>query len=101
MAAILLLTVLGVDWDQCMDDYLMTNEFMAETIEQTMMEIMEETDDPLVLEGCRRLMGVNVEFLEKAINYMINEFGSVDGYLTDALNLTENKRDKLLKIYTK
>jgi|GEM_PF-2136129 len=58
MAAILLLTALGVVWNQCIDDYLLTNEFLAETIEQTMMEIMEETDDPLVLEGCRRLMAL-------------------------------------------
>lgn len=100
MAAALFLKVIGVDWDTCLKDYLLTNVFFAKEIETTLNEIKENTEDPEVLESVRLAISADLRFLDSALKYINNEYGSLDNYISDALLLTEDKIKKLRALYT-
>jgi len=100
MAAIFLLKALGVDWDKCLEDYMMTNEFFEENIRSSLNEVKKETNDPEVLEGIRLIMSVDLRYLDQALELIMNEYGSIDNYLLEVLHLTGEKIERLRTIYT-
>ncbi|MBC7302197.1 MAG: tyrosine-protein phosphatase [Nocardia sp.] len=85
-AAYLLQSLVGVDSDTIMDDYLLTNEYSAASIEATIAHIAE-TRGPAAAEIIRPMIGVERGYLEAGIAQLTTDYGTVDKYLRDGLGL--------------
>jgi len=100
VVAALILSALGVSWDKCLEDYLLSKKFFTGINEAKMCEVMKQTDNAEVIEGIRFMMDVNIIYMEKMHDFINNEYGSLDAYLSDVLLLTTDKITRLREIYT-
>ncbi|GAB2459415.1 tyrosine-protein phosphatase [Xylanimonas ulmi] len=91
MAAVILLVALGVDEHTIYEDYLETNEHLAEHVERIVGEIADPTEAAVM----RSFWVAKRSYLDAAFDEMRARFGSVDGYLRTALGLDDAKREAL------
>ena len=102
LAAVLLMTALGVDREVCMEDFLLTNEFNKDKIAQTRMFLnlaLKPEDKHLLNDMLVVLDGVNERFMEKAIDFMDNKYGSVMDYINNELHITDSEIEELKEKY--
>ncbi len=85
-ATYLLQSIVGVDSDTIMGDYLLTNEYSAASIEATVAHIAA-TRGPEAAAVIRPLLGVDRSYLEAGIAQLTTDYGTVDKYLRDGLGL--------------
>jgi protein-tyrosine phosphatase len=83
----LLLTIAGVDAQTIMDDYLLTNEYTAESMAKT-LAYLRQTQGDAVAENFGPLVGVEASYLQAGIDQLTADFGTVDNYLTTGLGLS-------------
>lgn len=77
LAAALILYALGVDEERIMKDYLLSNEFLEDKYAESIAQ------HP----NLKALFMVKPEFLEAAFNGIKQNYGSVNNFLTDVLNV--------------
>ena len=102
VAAMLILSALGVGEETILRDYMLTNEFNAQRIAADRRMVAESgvspEDSDLYLSAMNQ---VNAGFMTNALDWLKAEYGSVEGYLTAELNLNAEKlallRDKFLE----
>jgi protein-tyrosine phosphatase len=89
-ATALLLTAIGVAWDQVMQDYLATNEIW-------------KGDERLAAElpqaAAQELLRVSPSYLESGFAALQREYGSIDRYLERVLGLAPKRRDRLIALF--
>jgi protein-tyrosine phosphatase len=89
-AAMLILPALGVDEETIIQDFALTNVYNATLIESEREMLMD-----MGLEGDELRMfmfaldEVNPQMMTNALDWAKQEYGSVLGYITDALNVTD------------
>lgn len=89
-AAMLILSALGVDEDTILADYMLTNEFNAEIIEQERQQLLNAGIKEDELDGMMIAMDqVFPQTMTNALDWLKQEYGSVTGYLTEELGLTD------------
>ncbi len=89
-AAMLILSALGVDENTIMDDFMLTNTFNAKLIEteHRMLEDMGYSGQEL--DNLMKAMDeVEGQYMLNALEWMKVNYGSVIGYLTQELGVTE------------
>ncbi len=96
VAAMLILSALGVDEETMLEDYMLTNEFNAESItgeRQLLAEhgIPEEKIDTYLM----AMDQVNSETMTNALDWLKENYGSVNGYLEQELGVGETQRTAL------
>ncbi|WP_417285229.1 tyrosine-protein phosphatase [Comamonas sp.] len=89
-AALLLLTALGVDEQQIMEDYLLTNQLFKRPA--SMYGNMSEE----VLDALWR---VQPSYLMASVDVVRAQSGSVDRYLTEVLGVDRAARERLAQLY--
>ena len=102
MAAMLILSALGVDENTIIKDFMLTNTYNAKLIASEKKELM---DAGYTGEELETLMSardqVNKQYLINAFDWMRKEYGSVEGYIKQALGITEEQiqtlKDKFLE----
>lgn len=99
LAAALLLTALGVDKETIIADYMLTNDYVTDHVEECVQAAAKETDDPQMLEQVRIMNGVDRAFMEAAFATMEAQYGSAEGYLKQAVGLTEDEIATLREKY--
>ena len=102
MAAVLLLYALGADEDTIKQDYLLTNDSYKDLIAESEARAAElELTEDETKEYVGTSAAVYEDFLNVAIDSVKTEYGSVQGYLTDGLGLSDDDinalRDKFLE----
>ena len=100
--AMLILFALGVDEETVMADFLLTNEYNAALIAEERAYLIENGVGEDELETFMKTMDqVFPEFMENAIQWMTETYGSPLGYITQELGVTEMEmqalRDKFLE----
>jgi len=90
-AAASFLTMLGVPEDVVFDDYLLSNDNLAAGNQAT-LERTKAIIDPALLEP---VIGVRAEYLQASFDAVEAEYGSIDGYLTEGLGLSQATLDAL------
>lgn len=102
VAAALILTALGVPRETVTEDYLLSNRYY-----KPKPPTGDAQDDPtarlfarLPPEVTAVFMGVEAEFLDAAFAGMVEEYGSVEGYLERAIGLDAAARETLRQRYT-
>ena len=88
--AMLILFALGVDEETVMADFLLTNEYNAALIAEERAYLTENGIGEDELDAYMRTMDqVYPEFMENAIQWMTETYGSPLGYITQELGVTE------------
>ena len=97
VGAMLILSALGVDEQTILADFLLTNTFNADRIEAKKQELAEKgvTEDERYERFLNSMYTVKGERLVIAMDWMKENYGSVIGYITDALGLSEAELDEL------
>lgn len=99
LAAMLILTVLGVDEDTIIADYMLTNEFNREHIAQTQALILRSDCDDRLAENIALFGGVHERYMTIALDHLKTKYGSVMGYIKNALLLTDEDIEALQSKY--
>ena len=89
-AAMLLLTALGVDEEQIMEDYLLTNQYFRRPT-QMYGTLSEEALDAL--------WRVQPSYLMASVDAVRAQHASVDSYLTQVLGMGNAERERLAALY--
>jgi protein-tyrosine phosphatase len=100
-AAMLILSVLGVDEDTILADYMLTNEFNADLIAGERQKLIDSGVKEDELDSIMIAMDqVYPQMMTNALDWMKDTYGSVKGYVTQELGVTEDQivqlQDKFL-----
>ncbi|MDR1224017.1 MAG: tyrosine-protein phosphatase [Tannerella sp.] len=87
-AAAMLLSALDVDWDTVMTDYLLTNRYLKPPAPAP--QLPEQA-----IPGLRQMWGVQPSYLNAAKEEIMKHYGSIDNYLSQALNIGKAEKDRL------
>ena len=100
-ASVIVEELLGVDRALIREDYLRTNEYLAEEIESLTEMLMRmygkrdaETDAAL-----RAMFCADLSYLDALYREIDTRYGSFDGFLSDGLGVTKEDRDTLRARY--
>lgn len=88
-ASALLLSILGVDRETVLDDFELTNEFLADRISYMQGEAKKLTDKQDEIDGVGKLTGVDRSFMEKALAELDEKYGSPTEYVKQELGLSD------------
>ena len=91
-ATFLIYTILGIERNIILDDYLKTNEFIADSIEKVKFEVaksMKISDNEV--DKIMPLLKVDIDYINSAINEANKIYGSIFTFINDKLNLKQNK----------
>ena len=95
-AAMLILFALGADEETVMEDFLLTNEYNADLIEEDKRMLREEgiaeEDMDIYLS---QMDQVDPECMKNAISWMTDNYGSPLGYITQESGVTEEELNEL------
>jgi protein-tyrosine phosphatase len=99
IASMLVLFALGVPPETIMEDYLATNLFARQKMKRIARDLekvhlADKSDEALLALIC-----AHKEYIDAAMDALEKEYGSLDAYLTEALDLTPAKRKLLADLY--
>lgn len=89
--AAVVLSLLGVPRETVMDDYLVSNDYLASDNVAT-LDAAGALIDPALLEP---VLGVAPEYLESSFEAVEDEYGSIEAYATEGLGLDDATLDAL------
>ncbi len=95
IAAILLLSALGVSHEDCIAEYRLTNEFMQPVYDA----YCEKESVPWKREMMRIISFVYEDWLAEYFRCLDENYGGMARYLRDVLNLNDTKLEKLKSFY--
>jgi protein-tyrosine phosphatase len=95
-AAAALLLLLGVDEDDVYADYLLTNRLLRPALLPVVDRFVAAGGDGDMITP---FIGVEVEYLDVAVDEMRHRFGSIDGYFSKGLRLDAKTIDELRAVY--
>lgn len=100
--AAILLSALGVPWDEVRKDYLLSNECRREEVDRRIGELRDlEAENKGLAPG--EVDTTNIEafyvleggYIDASLETIREDYGSVDGYLDDGLGLSEDEIESL------
>ncbi len=101
LASMLLLSLLGVEESIIMEDYMLTNEYNASRIEGTKKYLRARgCEEDFVEKAAFVFDAVDRHFMENAIAFLKEKYGSVLGYIRAELNISEEEIAILKEKYT-
>jgi protein-tyrosine phosphatase len=95
-AAAALLLLLGVDEDDVYADYLLTNRLLRPALLPVVDRFVAAGGDGDLITP---LIGVEVEYLDVAVEEMRHRFGSIDAYFSKGLRIDAKTIDHLRAVY--
>ena len=98
-ATMILLTLLGVDEETILEDFDLTNVFLADTINAEVEQASQYTEDEDVLNVVRIMAGVSKDFMAKAFDYAEEQSGSMLEYIKQRYNVTDEEIARLRELY--
>lgn len=96
LAAMLILSVLGVDEDTIMADFMLTNTFNAELIERERQMLIQQGYEGEELDRYMKVMDeVDPQYMINVLEWIKENYSSVTGYITKELGITQEQLDIL------
>lgn len=100
LAAMMLLSLFGVDEDTIMKDYLLTNKYNDKSIQAVKKLIKNKGyDDAFSDKAALVFKAVRKEWMINALKHLNKEYGSVTGYIRNALMIPQADIDKIKEKY--
>ena len=94
-AAAITLIALGVSKEDVIKDYMKTNQFTKKRIEEIIKQIELMTLYQTDAEILRPLLGVEREYIETAFHTAEEEYGSLENFIKNGLNMSDEDIKKL------
>ena len=98
-AAALVLSILGVPRDIIIKDYLATNSYTKESIDEKLMKIKLYSFFQANTENLRKVMGAEERYIQAAFDAIDHEWGSMEAFYENGLELSQIEIDKLRSFY--
>ena len=98
-AAAITLIALGVSKENVIQDYMKTNQFTQERIEEIIDQIELMSLYQADAEILRPLLGVEREYIETAFKTAEEKFGSLENFIREGLNISDKDIKKLRNKY--
>jgi len=98
-AAALVLSILGVPRDVIIKDYLATNSYTKESIDEKLMKIKLYSFFQANTENLRKVMGAEERYIQAAFDAIDHEWGSIEAFYENGLELSQIEIDKLRSFY--
>jgi protein-tyrosine phosphatase len=95
-AAATLLMLLGVSDDDVMRDYLLTNDELMPVMQKVLDQFAAAGGDPELL---LPVVGVEADYLDAALDEMRSRYGTLEGYLVDALGVDAAAQQTLRDVF--
>lgn len=99
LAAFLVELALGVPQDLVMEDYLASNRYTEPLMEEMLRAVGLTSIAPKTLEMIHVLFTVSARYLEAAVAAVLARYGTLDAYFDEALELDQDKRERLRELY--
>lgn len=97
--AAMILGLLGVDRKDIIKDYLKTNENMTVKFKRRTEQFKNDPIPPYLYQGLIALAGVRENWLAKALDYIDENYGDMEGYVKEVLKLTDEDIKKIKDAY--
>ena len=98
-ASAMILTILGVPREKVIEDYLLTNTYVKDHVDDKMLEIELKTFFRADTDNLRKINLVEERYIQAAFDTIDNKWGGMDRYISEALNLNEEDILKLQDFY--
>lgn len=95
----LLLSVLDVPRETIMEDYLKSNEFGAEEVEEIIDKVLGSERNSELEKQVRPLFCVKEGYIQSVFSRIEEETGSVEAFLEKEMGITEAKRRRFEELY--
>lgn len=99
LASMLLLYALGVSWDDIVQDYLLTNKYLAEREDDLKKLVPKKFLSESVIESLKVLNSADEDFLNSGVAAVEERYGSIDSYLKDVLGVSDEDKAALQAKY--
>ena len=99
VAAMLLLSALGIDRKTIIDDYMLTNKAYGVLLDKIHTELEKANVAKEILDYALMLESVHESYVTPIFEIMDNEYGSVHGYLNKELGLASADFKRLNELY--
>ena len=97
-AAALTLLVAGASVETVMHDYLATNHCNANYVNGILEGLSDMGDQGFSPEAVKILMQVQPVFLQKALDTIVDDYGSIERYLDEGLNFGQEKQRRVREL---
>ena len=98
-ASAMILTILGVPREKVIEDYLLTNTYVEDHVDNKMLEIELKTFFRADTDNLRKINLVEERYIQAAFDTIDSKWGGMDRYISEALNLSEEDILKLQDFY--
>ena len=98
-ASAMILTILGVSREKVIEDYLLTNTYVKDHVDDKMLEIELKTFFRADTDNLRKINLVEERYIQAAFDTIDSKWGGMDRYISEALNLNEEDILKLQDFY--
>ena len=95
----LVLLVLGVSRENIIRDYMLTNHYKKEKNEKSLKDLMEKTKNADWVRAVRYFKEADESFLATALDIIDEDYGGIDNYMQQVLDVTRNDIEKLKETY--
>lgn len=100
LAAMLLLSALGVDEEVIIYDYLLTNAYNSRSISASRQAMAQKGyGEDFIEQAILIFDAVDERYMRNATGYLKKEYGSVLGYIRDGLNISRDETEFLKEKY--
>lgn len=96
----LLLYVLGAEWETILEDYLYTNDQIANYRNALLDKLRQRGIDEEKIQQIYYLETVDVSYLESCLEVIREMYGSLDRFIEEQLGITQEVRTALIEKYT-
>lgn len=97
--ALLVLTALGVPLELIKKDYLFTNEVIGDFVDQMVNSERQNGKNDNTLQSIRDIQSVHAEYFDHALKVLTDEYGSINNYLHQVMQLSSADLIELRRIY--
>ena len=101
IGTMLILTALGVDRDTILEDYLLTNKYSRDEVDQTVETAKKYSDAPSTEFAIRAFDSARDRYMRTAWESIDRRYCDVQTFLTERLNFGEEKQAALREKYLK
>lgn len=99
MCAALLLSALGVSVDNIMKDYLESNKNVDQILKKVALSFGSAFPEKINQEAVMKLLEVENDYIEAVFDAIESKYGSIDNYLHNVLNVSQEDRQLLISKY--
>lgn len=99
VGTMLLLTALGVDMEEIKRDYIYTNNCIYDEVTMLLGAVSRLASNRLLEEKIMYMLTVDPEYLEEVLSSIEKRYGSVEKFLQEAMELTDEDIEQLREKY--